>query len=522
MQSDIVSIDLSHDLFEMIKSRGITEESDDRAERSNPFTRKDIQMLQESASLPNIAPVLLTPVRREERRPNTSAMSRTNLRLLLQKEISEIESRRDGPIEMTSRPGHSPASVQTAILLPTNQQSKPQAATVVGVPVSVFQVQTRLQHPTPYYVKQQQQKNLQQYLASKPSIELPELPTPTAVKQEDMDSISISRSSIGSISDLHDTEQSPERQKETEVNDLLEDLLSMETEKGLAVAAAVTSTPFASRKATHSFEVFSVSKHSKRESLSSVASSSLFADEDASDLIQNQPSDDVSRVMKERQKKDNHNLIERRRRFNINDRIKELGELLPKSEGDFRLNKGNILKATVGYVMRLQQVEAEARMAEAKRRHLEETNKRLQLRIQELEMQAHLHDYPTESLSVDTKELADLGIERIAATLGTTVGAMPIIQALSDNDAIPDDTGDHTPLATDPGFPDLAVLNDVIMTEGTDAMAPSFHSEVSSIASLDELGGVASNMGDVHTGLFHQDSPFDSQDLLSGMFGGQH
>lgn len=31
-------------------------------------------------------------------------------------------------------------------------------------------------------------------------------------------------------------------------------------------------------------------------------------------------------VDKDRQKKDNHNMIERRRRFNINDRIKELGK----------------------------------------------------------------------------------------------------------------------------------------------------------------------------------------------------
>jgi hypothetical protein len=33
-------------------------------------------------------------------------------------------------------------------------------------------------------------------------------------------------------------------------------------------------------------------------------------------------------VDKDRQKKDNHNMIERRRRFNINDRIKELGKNL--------------------------------------------------------------------------------------------------------------------------------------------------------------------------------------------------
>uniref|UniRef100_A0A667G5M0 BHLH domain-containing protein n=1 Tax=Lynx canadensis TaxID=61383 RepID=A0A667G5M0_LYNCA len=37
-------------------------------------------------------------------------------------------------------------------------------------------------------------------------------------------------------------------------------------------------------------------------------------------------------LAKERQKKDNHNLIERRRRFNINDRIKELGMLIPQGQ----------------------------------------------------------------------------------------------------------------------------------------------------------------------------------------------
>ena len=34
---------------------------------------------------------------------------------------------------------------------------------------------------------------------------------------------------------------------------------------------------------------------------------------------------------RDRRKKDIHNMIERRRRYNINDRIKELGTLLPRS-----------------------------------------------------------------------------------------------------------------------------------------------------------------------------------------------
>merc|ERR1719187_2334382 len=74
--------------------------------------------------------------------------------------------------------------------------------------------------------------------------------------------------------------------------------------------------------------------------------------------IKNEPlsEDDYKSIEKERMKKDNHNQIERRRRFNINDRIKELGSLLPKQTEayyemlrDVRQNKGSILKASVLY-----------------------------------------------------------------------------------------------------------------------------------------------------------------------------
>ena len=62
--------------------------------------------------------------------------------------------------------------------------------------------------------------------------------------------------------------------------------------------------------------------------------------------------DDLKALQKDRQKKDNHNLsktifatinshfyqtfilVERRRRYNINDRIKELGTLLPKESDE--------------------------------------------------------------------------------------------------------------------------------------------------------------------------------------------
>ncbi|KAI5619509.1 microphthalmia-associated transcription factor isoform 1, partial [Silurus asotus] len=101
---------------------------------------------------------------------------------------------------------------------------------------------------------------------------------------------------------------------------------------------------------------------------------------------------EVRALAKERQKKDNHNLIERRRRFNINDRIKELGMLIPKSnDPDMRWNKGTILKASVDYIRKLQREQQRAKELENRQKRLEHTNRHLLLRIQELEMQARAH-----------------------------------------------------------------------------------------------------------------------------------
>ncbi|XP_076870161.1 melanocyte inducing transcription factor a isoform X2 [Brachyhypopomus gauderio] len=101
---------------------------------------------------------------------------------------------------------------------------------------------------------------------------------------------------------------------------------------------------------------------------------------------------EVRALAKERQKKDNHNLIERRRRFNINDRIKELGTLIPKSnDPDMRWNKGTILKASVDYIRKLQREQQRAKELESRQKRLEHANRHLLLRIQELEIQARAH-----------------------------------------------------------------------------------------------------------------------------------
>ncbi|KAG7494199.1 microphthalmia-associated transcription factor-like isoform X1 [Solea senegalensis] len=123
---------------------------------------------------------------------------------------------------------------------------------------------------------------------------------------------------------------------------------------------------------------------------------------------------EVRALAKERQKKDNHNLIERRRRFNINDRIKELGTLIPKSnDPDMRWNKGTILKASVDYIRRLQREQQRAKELECRQRKLEHANRHLMLRIQELEIQARAHGLTVvSSPSICTSELLARAIKQ--------------------------------------------------------------------------------------------------------------
>ncbi|XP_016418696.1 microphthalmia-associated transcription factor-like isoform X1 [Sinocyclocheilus rhinocerous] len=116
---------------------------------------------------------------------------------------------------------------------------------------------------------------------------------------------------------------------------------------------------------------------------------------------------EVRAFAKERQKKDNHNLIERRRRFNINDRIKELGTLIPKSnDPDMRWNKGTILKASVDYIRKLHREQQRAKELENRQKKLEHANRHLMLRIQELEIHARAHGLAVVSSTLCSSELA--------------------------------------------------------------------------------------------------------------------
>ena len=147
-------------------------------------------------------------------------------------------------------------------------------------------------------------------------------------------------------------------------------------------------------------------------------------------LVKEEPlgEDDLRAIQKDRQKKDNHNMsehecciiciicicifqglrmhmsqsmftssdlltfdfsVERRRRFNINDRIKELGTLLPKQNEqyydivrDVRQNKGSILKASVDYIKILKKEKERKGLVEEKCRKQELINRKLLIKLQ--------------------------------------------------------------------------------------------------------------------------------------------
>ena len=79
--------------------------------------------------------------------------------------------------------------------------------------------------------------------------------------------------------------------------------------------------------------------------------------------------------------------VERQRRFIINDRIKELGTLLPKQneqyyERDARQSKGSILKASVDYIKILKREKERKIHIEEKCKKHEQINRKLLIKLQ--------------------------------------------------------------------------------------------------------------------------------------------
>uniref|UniRef100_A0A8D3AUU6 Transcription factor binding to IGHM enhancer 3b n=1 Tax=Scophthalmus maximus TaxID=52904 RepID=A0A8D3AUU6_SCOMX len=315
--------------------------------------------------------------------------SRVLLRQQLMREQAQEQERREAQQQASaSQLRASDSTPAISVTLPPNSARPPPAQ----VPVEVLKVQTHLENPTKYHIQQAQRQQVKQYLSTtlgniavtqtlgvspmQQSSSAPEVaPTASSVPNSPMALLN-----IGS--------------NKEEIDDVIDDIISLESSFNDDIITLIDSgLQLPSTLPGNLLDVY--------HSPGMAAPTLTVSNSCPADLpqIKREITDvDVKVLMKERQKKDNHNLIERRRRFNINDRIKELGTLIPKSsDPEMRWNKGTILKASVDYIRKLQKEQQRAKDVDMRQKKLEQANHSLILRIQDLEMQARLHGLPNSS-----------------------------------------------------------------------------------------------------------------------------
>ncbi|KAK6321614.1 hypothetical protein J4Q44_G00085900 [Coregonus suidteri] len=286
------------------------------------------------------------------------------------------------------------------------------------VPVEVLKVQTHLENPTKYHIQQSQRQQVKQYLSTtlgdKVAPQTPGVsPLPLSSSAPEMAPTALSApNSSMALLNLGSNKE--------EIDGVIDDIISLESSFNDDFMTLIDlGLQLPSTLPGNLLDVY----HSPGMAAPTLTvSNSCPADLTS---IKREYSD-TKALVKERQKKDNHNLIERRRRFNINDRITELGSIIPKSsDPEMRWNKGTILKTSVDYIRKLQKEQQRAKEVEMRQKKLEHANHSLMLRIQELEMQARLHGLSSPvspGLSSDPSLLQQQHLQQGDHTLGPSTG----------------------------------------------------------------------------------------------------
>nr|XP_033483357.1 transcription factor E3b isoform X1 [Epinephelus lanceolatus] len=321
--------------------------------------------------------------------------SRVLLRQQLMREQAQEQERREAQQQASaSQLRASDTTPAISVTLPPNAARPPPAQ----VPVEVLKVQTHLENPTKYHIQQAQRQQVKQYLSTT-------LGNNAVTQTLGVSPVQQSSSAPEVAPSASSAPNSPMAllnigSNKEEIDDVIDDIISLESSFNDDIITLIDSgLQLPSTLPGNLLDVY--------HSPGMAAPTLTVSNSCPADLpkIKREITDaDAKALMKERQKKDNHNLIERRRRFNINDRIKELGTLIPKSNdpyhndvSEMRWNKGTILKASVDYIRKLQKEQQRAKDIDMRQKKLEQANHSLMLRIQELEMQARLHGLSTSS-----------------------------------------------------------------------------------------------------------------------------
>ncbi|XP_023852253.1 transcription factor EB isoform X2 [Salvelinus sp. IW2-2015] len=325
--------------------------------------------------------------------------SRVGLRLQLmrdqlqQEEQRERQQQQNAALQYMQQQSMSAPAPSPAINAPQHYQS-------MQVPVEVLKVQTHLENPTDYHIRQSQRQQVKEYLsttyATKQTVHAvtgvvqPSPPPPHHSPQLRTEQLITGNSAPNSPMAMLNIGSS----HENEMDEVIDDIISMQSsyddiQQYIDPLQMSNTLPLSS---SH-LDVYT-GPGMTGQSIAMTSNSC------PANLAIKRELTETRAMAKERQKKDNHNLIERRRRFNINDRIKELGGMIPKTNDlDVRWNKGTILRASVEYIKRMQKDMQRTREVENNFKRMEMANKQLWLRIEELEMQARLHGLPSSSPS---------------------------------------------------------------------------------------------------------------------------
>uniref|UniRef100_A0A8C8FU60 BHLH domain-containing protein n=1 Tax=Oncorhynchus tshawytscha TaxID=74940 RepID=A0A8C8FU60_ONCTS len=282
-----------------------------------------------------------------------------------------------------------------------NVSAPPSLPPASQLPMEVLKVQTHLENPTKYHIQQAQQQQVKRYLGK-----LGSLPCPNQSSDHKGMALVPGNSAPNSPMALLTLNINCEK----EMDDVIDDIISLESsynddilglmDPGLQMANTIAVN-------TNLLDIYG------NQSMPHPGLAINSCPANLPNIKREYSEAEVRAMAKERQKKDNHNLIERRRRFNINDRIKELGTMIPKSnDPDMRWNKGTILKASVDYIRKLQREQQRAKELENRQKKLEHANRHLMLRIQELEMQARAHGLTTDTSALCSAELSARGIKQ--------------------------------------------------------------------------------------------------------------
>ncbi|CAF2117641.1 unnamed protein product [Rotaria magnacalcarata] len=306
-------------------------------------------------------------------------------------------------------------------------------------------VQTRLENPTRYHLEQM------------------------CRKQSIVDDVPTSTHTIASSQPLQQEESSPDSEITSEMDDQLNDDTTCGSIDSASRGISITPRLSTTMTGDHPGSIFlssSISKDST-DSMSRHSSSCPTNILSAKAKIGLPLTDDEMRlVLRDRQKKDNHNMIERRRRFNINDRIKELGTLLPKgTDLDLKQNKGTILRASVDYIKILRRQYDNVSLVEEKCQMLSEQNSLLQERVRELERRCLLNGVPVNSptksslaIAVQTSNIVKQEPSSLSSSINNstnplvppstpifaTIDSFPTLDSLAAYGIVDDDSNDKT------------------------------------------------------------------------------